>query len=63
VFEIWQRGGTIRDPVTSRFGETITGPEQRAGILMVFLTFRRVSFGLVMKAERFIHVMDLIRAP
>jgi hypothetical protein len=63
VFDIWQKGASIRDTVSSRVGEKIVGPEQKAGTLMVFLTYRRVSFGLVMKAERFIHVLDLIRAP
>lgn len=63
VFEIWQKGAAIRDTVGPRFGEKIVGPEQKAGVLMIFLTYRRVSFGLVMRAERFIHVLDLIRAP
>lgn len=63
VFEIWQKGAAIRDTVGPRFGEKIVGPEQKAGVLMVFLAYRRVSFGLVMKAERFIHVLDTIRAP
>ena len=63
VFEIWQKGESIRDTVNPRFGERLTGPEQRAGVLMVFLTFQRVSFALVMEAQRFIHVLDVIRAP
>lgn len=63
VFEVWQKGPLIRDTVGLRFGEKLAGPEQEAGLLMVFLTFRRVSYGLVMKAERFIHILDVIRAP
>lgn len=63
VFEIWQKGQSIRDTVRMGFGDTLTGPEQKAGVLMVFQIFQRVSFALVMKAERFIHVQDRVRAP
>lgn len=63
VFEIWQKGQSIRDTVRMGFGDTLTGPQQKAGVLMVFQTFERVSFALVMKAERFIHVQDVVRAP
>ncbi len=63
VFEIWQKGPQIRDTVNPSFGQKLIGPEQKAGELMVFLTFRRVSFALVMNAERFIHVLDVIRSP
>jgi hypothetical protein len=63
VFEIWQKGPEIRDTVISRSGDSVAGPERRAGVLMVFLTYNRVSFALVMNAERFIHVQDIVRAP
>ena len=63
VLEIWQKGESIRDTVNSRFDEILIGPEQKAGVLMVFQIFDRVSFALVMKAERFIHVLDLVKSP
>jgi len=63
VFEIWQKGPAIRDTVISRSGDSLIGPEQRAGLLMVFLVYNRVSFALVMSAERFIHVQDSVRTP
>lgn len=63
VFEIWQKGSEIRDTIKPSFGQTLIGPEQKAGELMVFLKHRRVSFALVMSAERFIHVLDVIRSP
>ena len=63
VFEIWQQGPEIRDTVHSYFGESLMGLEQRAGLLMVFLVYNRVSFALVMSAERFIHVQDSVRTP
>ena len=63
VFEIWQKGEAVRDTIKSQFGEKLVGNEVRAGVLMVFLPYRRVSFALVMNAERFIHVLDSVRAP
>ena len=63
VFEIWQKGPEIRDLIRPSFGNQVLGPEQKAGELMVFLTHRRVSFALVMNAERFIHVLDVIQSP
>lgn len=63
VFEIWQKGSEIRDMIRPNFGQNLIGSEQKAGELMVFLNHRRVSFALVMNAERFIHVLDVIRSP
>jgi hypothetical protein len=63
VFEIWQKGEAVRDTIKPEFGEKLVGNEVRAGVLMVFLPYRRVSFALVMNAERFIHVLDSVRAP
>jgi hypothetical protein len=38
-------------------------PYEKAGVVMVFRTFPRVSFALVMKAERAMHLLDTVRAP
>ena len=38
-------------------------PDQRAGVVMVIRRFDRVSYGLVMQAERAIHVEDSVRNP
>ena len=61
VFEIWQQGEVLRDVVNPRFGEKVVGAEQQAGVLMVFSVYRQVSYGLVMEARRFIHVLDRVR--
>jgi hypothetical protein len=63
VLEIWQQGPTVRDIVRTGFNETIVMPDQRAGVLMVFRTFERVSYALVMNATRFVHVLDTVQTP
>lgn len=57
---IYQAGGTKEDPVT---GDDVELPNRRAGIMLVFRTYERVSYGLVMRARRAIHVMDVVRNP
>ena len=63
VMKIWRAGETIRDTVSNRRFERVTLPDEEAGLLMVFRTFDRVSFALVMKASRAIHVHDFVRTP
>lgn len=60
LLAIHRTGETLRDPVT---GELIKAPDFRAGLLMVFRVFDRVSYGLVLRAERPLAVMDRVRNP
>ncbi len=60
VFAVYRKGGFVRDPVTT---ETIELPSERAGILMVFRTFEKVSYALILKAYRPLSVFDEIRKP
>lgn len=61
VLAIYQAGETIRD--RQRDNEWVKMPDEHAGNLMVFRTFERVSYGLVMKATRTMHVMDVVTNP
>lgn len=63
VLRIDQRGETVRDVVTPDSRDTVTLPDEEAGMLMVFRTFERVSFGLVLDATRPIHLLDRVRQP
>jgi hypothetical protein len=63
VLRIDRRGETIRDVVAARPGETVTLPDEQAGLLMVFRSFERVSFGLVLHATNVMHVGDKVRTP
>ena len=60
VLTVFQAGETIDD----RFGGgSVTLPEEDAGTLMVFKTYDRISYGLVMEATQAIHVHDAVRNP
>ena len=60
VLSIYQRGGRVDDPVS---GGTVKLPDVYAGMLMVFKTSARLSYGLVMSAERAIHLLDRVDKP
>ncbi|MDM3870451.1 LysM peptidoglycan-binding domain-containing protein [Porticoccus sp. W117] len=60
ILAIYKRGETIKDRVT---GEAVELPSERAGLLMVFRTFEKMSYGLVMKADRPLAVGDEVHNP
>ncbi len=60
VLAVYQANGVIRDPVT---GEQVELPEERAGVLLVFRTFDRVSYALLMESTRPVRVGDGVRNP
>ncbi|MCP1673310.1 hypothetical protein J2T57_000402 [Natronocella acetinitrilica] len=60
VLAIYKAGRVVRDPETR---EQVTLPDERGGELIVFRTFDRVSYGLVMRANRHMNVLDLVRNP
>jgi hypothetical protein len=47
VLAIYRVGEKVRDTVT---GEIVKVPDTRAGLMMIFRTFEKVSYGLVLKA-------------
>jgi hypothetical protein len=60
VLTVFQAGEEIKD----RFGGgTVRLPEEEAGTVMIFKTYDRISYGLVMEATQAIHVHDTIRNP
>ncbi|VAW75678.1 Uncharacterized protein with LysM domain, COG1652 [hydrothermal vent metagenome] len=63
VFAVEQTGATIPDQVSDDTKDTVKLPDERAGLLMVFRTFEKVSFGLIMKATSSLHVGDKITTP
>jgi hypothetical protein len=62
VFSIYQTGRQVKDPYGTA-NATVTLPDEKAGLLMVFKTYERVSYALVMKSTRSIHLLDKFRSP
>lgn len=60
VLRIQYHTGTARDPMTR---EEYKLPDEEAGLLMVFRTFERVSYALVMSATRPVHPLDTVATP
>jgi nucleoid-associated protein YgaU len=60
VLAIMKTGETVRDRIT---GLPVKIPDERAGMLMVFRTYEKLSYGLVLNASRSLAVMDKVRNP
>lgn len=60
VLAIFGRGRETVDPVT---GADVKIPGEREGLLMIYKVHDLVSYGLVMQADRFIHVQDRVTTP
>lgn len=60
VLAIYKTGETVRDRIT---GEQVKIPDERSGLLMIFRTYDKLSYGLVLNANRSLAVMDKVRNP
>ena len=60
VLAVYKTGETVRDRVT---GENVKIPDERSGLLMVFRTYDKLSYGLVLQATRSLAVKDKVRNP
>lgn len=60
VLAIYRQGEQVRDGVTNQLVQL---PSERAGILIVFKVFEKVSFALVLKAETTLRVLDEVKNP
>ncbi len=54
------RSNTVKDKQTDEFVDL---PEKRVGHIMVYKTYDRLSFAIVMQASQPLHTMDVLRAP
>ncbi len=63
VLRVWRHGQKMRDWVKEGASRWITLPDEKAGLVMIFRPFERVSYGIVMKASLAIHLGDLVTAP
>ncbi|WP_346398670.1 LysM peptidoglycan-binding domain-containing protein [Pseudomonas syringae] len=60
VLAIYKTSETVRDRIT---GELVKIPDERAGLLMVFRTYDKLSYALVLQANRSLAIMDKVRNP
>ena len=60
VLSVFQTGEVVRDRIG---GGTVKLPDEEAGTVMVFKTYDRISYGLVMEASQALHILDTVRNP
>ena len=73
VLSVWQRGEKVKDrgpstdnwtkELTKPFARKVRLPNERAGLMMVFRAYDRISYALVMRATSEMHVQDIVRNP
>lgn len=61
VFNIYKKGAIVKDPV--RTGRSVKLPNELSGNLMIFRTFNRLSYAIVLDAQTDLRVGDLIKSP
>lgn len=60
ILAIFKRGEKVTDYIAK---EKINLPNEQAGLLMIFRSFEKMSYGLVIKAERPLAVNDIVKNP
>jgi len=60
VLAVYKRGGIVKDRVK---GDMVELPDERAGLVMVFRTFDKLSLGLVLESDRPLAIKDLVKNP
>ena len=60
VMAIETRGGLIIDPRSASRKDVVRAPNSRTGVVMVFRTFEKVSYGLVMESTRPVSINDIV---
>lgn len=63
ILDTVQKGKLIKDPYHQTGHELVKLPNRKSGSLLVFRTFDRVSYGLIMHALRNIRLLDKVRTP
>lgn len=63
VLAIWEAGEEVLDKSENAVSRKVTLPDERIGLLMVFKTYDRMSFGLTLESSREIKAGDTVRKP
>jgi LysM repeat protein len=60
VLRILRHAGTAKDPVTR---EQFNLPDETSGLLLIFRTYEKMSYALVMNATQPVHLLDTVTTP
>ncbi len=60
VLRVMRRAGTHSDPIT---GDRYKLPDEESALVMVFRVYDKVSYALVMRATRPVHILDAVVTP
>ncbi len=63
VLTVWEAGEEVRDTTVNRESRKVQLPDERNGLTMVFKSYDRMSYGLMMQSDREVHVGDAVRSP
>lgn len=61
--DIYKAGKLILDRLATSHNGMVRLPDEKAGTLMIFRTFERVSYALVMNTTMAVHVLDKVETP
>ena len=59
----YTQGETVRDRFDKRRSKPVKLPNERSGLIMIFKTFDRVSYALVLESDEVIHNHDYVQTP
>lgn len=64
VLRVWQKGARITDHnKPGRVSQKVDLPDEPAAVSMVFRTYERSSYALIMRATNEVNVLDIVRNP
>ena len=63
VLATFSQGAVVRDRFDKKRSEPVQLPNERSGLVMIFKTFDRVSYGLTLESKRVIHKNDYVHTP
>jgi len=64
VLAVHEAGNVVYDPFAKKLKKRkVVLPDKKTGVMMVFRTFDKISYALVMDATRPIHIGDSVRKP
>jgi hypothetical protein len=58
LMEIFQKRDPVSDPFSAKRYQQVELPMEHAGTLMVFRTFEKVSYAIVLEATAAMHIFD-----